>query len=518
MLAWVCWDEFVNLESPYSVRWMEKCNDAHIAALRIIMRSTLSNAVASREHNLQPGSLETGQLMSALLMAAMSKLAAMRTTAPVVVDKAEDTVTKLMRGLFGNLLTIAGSGVRPLSMVWQLFGLNPQLDLPANKADWIWYENVVALYPYSGWPLEQFYENLEKLLDKIIIRVVTKNERVAKIKSSRVAEMIKCCVERNIQLDHSRTIITIFMRMFTTENADIAAIAKRLSDQLPSNIKRHTPSYSRMIKYLMHISQGGQRRLKDDLIMASVYNKRSGAFGELKTQVSEACQSKDWPKMKEACQALMEKHAESAALWHIAPESFDFQNMTPYKTLLDADFGDDIDQETENKNRHLIQRVLSDAEKARRPWQVGGKGQFSDDIEPLDEDFLSEILTGDKTKSLEITKVKPTSSSTSVIQGGQTTENGFLKFQSLLQPQFFNKMQEDISAEAVCGILNVPVNAMRVFIKALNPEFVWEDLGENFKMVILGLLQNRSNRVESAPTRRLFNMERDKKTLQAVGW
>lgn len=118
MLAWVCWDEFVNLESPYKVRWMEKCNDAHIAAMRIITRSTLSQAVASREHNLPPASLEIGHVMSSLLMAAMSKLAMMRTSAPVVTKTADDTVTKLMRGLFGNLLTIAGSGVRPLVSVW----------------------------------------------------------------------------------------------------------------------------------------------------------------------------------------------------------------------------------------------------------------------------------------------------------------------------------------------------------------------------------------------------------------
>jgi hypothetical protein len=124
MLAWVCWDEFVNLESLYTVKWMEKCNEAYIGVLRIIMRDTLSQAVASREHNIQPGSPETGHLMSPLLMAAMSKLAAMRTTAPTVLDRAEDTVIRLMRGLFGNLLTIAGSGVRPLSMVWELFGLN----------------------------------------------------------------------------------------------------------------------------------------------------------------------------------------------------------------------------------------------------------------------------------------------------------------------------------------------------------------------------------------------------------
>jgi hypothetical protein len=58
MLAWVCWDEFVNLDSPFKVRWMEKCNDAHVAALRIIMRDTLAQAVASREHNLHSGAPE----------------------------------------------------------------------------------------------------------------------------------------------------------------------------------------------------------------------------------------------------------------------------------------------------------------------------------------------------------------------------------------------------------------------------------------------------------------------------
>jgi hypothetical protein len=163
---------------------MEKCNEAHIAALRIIMRSTLSQATTAREHNIQPGSPETGDLMSALLMAAMGKLAAMRTTAPVVTKGAEDTVTKLMRGLFGNLLTMAGSGVRPLSMVWQLFGLNPQYEIPKTGAEWTWYENVVALYPYSGWPFKQSYENLGKLLDKVIVRVVTKNGVVSVVKKN----------------------------------------------------------------------------------------------------------------------------------------------------------------------------------------------------------------------------------------------------------------------------------------------------------------------------------------------
>ncbi len=85
---------------------------------------------------MEPTSQAVGQLMGALLMAAMSELAAMKTTAPTHSITAEDTITKLMRGLFGNLLTTAGSGVRPLSMVWQLFDLEPKFEVPATVLAW----------------------------------------------------------------------------------------------------------------------------------------------------------------------------------------------------------------------------------------------------------------------------------------------------------------------------------------------------------------------------------------------
>lgn len=507
MLAWVCWDEFVNLENPYTVRWMEKCNEAHIAALRIIMRSTLSQAVASREHNLQPGSSETGQLMSALLMAAMSKLAAMRTTAPVVVSgQAEDTITRLMRGLFGNFLTIAGSGVRPLSMVWQLFGSNPQYDIPTSHTDWIWYETAVALYPYTAWPLRQFLENLEKLLDKAIIRVVTKNEDVAAIKKSRTEEMIRYCKLRNIQLAHCRTIITIFMRMLTTENLDVAAAAARLLEQLPRKLEKQTQSYKRLINYLEHLANGGQSRVNDNIIAACVYTKRSAAFSELKTKVSEACVSEDWVKVKQSCQALLDKHAETAILWRIPPESLHIQNMTVYKDFLDTD-----NNNGQENIARLARQIIGDAEKNRVPWQVGKAGQFGDNIEHLDEAFLHEVLTGEKLESIATTNLN-IQMTTSISE--KNTDEEFAEFRLTVQPSFISTMQRDLSAEDACGIIQVPVSAMRVFIKALNPDFTWEDLGRNLKTVILGLLRERSNRAESRPTKNLLALGVEDKSLQ----
>ncbi|KAL2794879.1 hypothetical protein BJX66DRAFT_302964 [Aspergillus keveii] len=527
MLAWVCWDEFVNLENPYSVRWMEKCNDAHIAALRIIMRSTLSEAVASREHDLQPHSVETGRLMSALLMSAMSKLAAMRNTTPIESKEAEDTVTRLMRGLFGNLLTIAGSGVRPLSMVWQLFGLNSQNDLPKTDADWIWYETVVALYPYTGWPRKQFYENLERLLDKAIIHVVTTNEDVASVRATKVAEMVKFCKLRNIQLFHSRSIITVLMRMLTAETGnnahdnkpgfDVAAVAARLLEQLPRKLEKQSSGYPRMRQYLEHLAAGGERRFMDDLVVASTYTARSAAFGQLKTQVAEACKSQDWGRVKSLCQEIMDKHATLASLWRIKPGMLKVQNKKVYEELLTADFDNEIDdEETKEKNLVLCKKVFADAEMSRVPWQVGKDGEFGDSIEPLDECFVHEMLTGEKKKKgePETATALTTSGQDALAETKPKPEDDFAPFKSLLRSSFITTMQKALSAEDVCRIMNVSASAMRVFVNALNPDFVWEDLGENFRLVILGLLRERSNRAGSCPAARLLELGEYKKTLK----
>lgn len=77
-------------------------------------------------------------------------------------------------------------------------------------------------------------------------------------------------------------------------------------------------------------------------------------------------------------------------------------------------------------------------------------------------------------------------------------------------------MQKNLCPEGVCDIMNVSVSAMRVFVKVLNPEFAWEDLGVSFKGVILELVKNRSNRQESQPVRRLLQL-RDGKSLQVEG-
>ncbi|KAJ5327991.1 hypothetical protein N7452_008381 [Penicillium brevicompactum] len=483
MLAWVCWDEFVNLENPYAVKWLEKCNEKHIAALRIIMRSTLSQSVTTGKQRLDPSSLEIGYLMGALLMAAMSKLAARRTTAPVVSAEAGDTVTKLMRGLFGNLLTTAASGLRSLSRVWQLFALDVKYELPTTKIDWIWYEKIINLYPFTGWPLEQFHQNLERLLDNAIMQFVLKNEDTAALKSTRSDDLIKGCKLRNFQLKHYRMIITVLGRIFANTDIDVSAAANR-----------------------------GQRRYSDDLAAVRIYHSHSACYSELKGKVAKACKANEWAKMKGLCQEMMNKHAETAAIWQVKPESIDFQNMPLYKRLLNADFetSDDI---VKGANLRLSRQVFGDAEIHRVPWQVGEKPQNSQNLEPLDDTFIEYLLTGSGPESYSvIASVDPECGMTTMLE--TKCKDEFVQFESLMRPSFIATMQKDILSVDVCHSIAIPEAAMRAFIKTLNPRFLWEDLGQSFQRMVLGLLKGRSSRTVYHPTRELLNLNGAKKIPQ----
>ncbi|KXJ87786.1 hypothetical protein Micbo1qcDRAFT_139118, partial [Microdochium bolleyi] len=518
MLAWACWDEFVNLDSPYTTRWLDKCNEAHIAAVRILTRETLGEAMISRDYNFGSASPEISTLMSALLMASMAKLAAMRTTTPSTVDKAEDTVTRLMRGLFGNLLTIAGSGLKPMSMVWQLFGLHPQFDLPSTDPEWVWYETVTVLYPYTGWPLAQFHENLEKLLDKAVVRVVHKNEDVSALKQGRMEELAERCRLRNIQLDHSRTILTVLMRLLTAGdqagNQDVAAVAGRLLAHVPLSVTLQSGSYGRMIEYLQQLADGKPRRKNGDMVMAGVYTKRSAVFADLKARIAAACKARDWAAARHASRELLDKHAEVAAVWQLDVDEMPAQNMQAYRDLLGSGAA-----EAAEPGKDVYKRVVCDAEGKRVAWHVGKKGQFGDETAPPAEAFVFEMLTGKKAEaaaagsSLSVNlgvgaEDGPSdgAGSSVVEKRAQTVEEEFAELESSMVPTFLAAMQKPLSAAQVCSMLAIPVSTMQVFAGSLNPGFAWEELPGNFKRVMLDLVRDRAGRAESRPTRKLLDL------------
>src|SRR4051812_20734781 len=105
----------------------------------------------------------------------------------------------------------------------------------------------------------------------------------------------------------------------------------------------------------------------------------------------------------------------------------------------------------------LMDQIVGDAEKLRVPWQVGKPGEFGDDIEPLDEAFLDEIMTGNMSTV-----------STLEIAVGSEMDNiakpqGLKQFANIVKAGFITNVDSAVTLNDVCRIMNIPVSTMRVF-------------------------------------------------------
>ena len=207
----------------------------------------------------------------------------------------------------------------------------------------------------------------------------------------------------------------------------------------------------------------------------------------------------------------MKKFNEIAESWELPQAKLIMQNVKAYQGLLDTHYeeGDEIDDFTNTQRKDFMQIAISDAEKSRVPWQVGKEEEFGEDIEPLNEALLHEILTGEKAAVMDISQKSDS--------GAQVTVKplGMLQFSHLMNPEFIQDVEKVITAVDVCKIVNVPILAMREFSTALNPAFKWEeDLGKNFKDVVISLLKKRKEREKQRPTRKLFGMDMDVKVSE----
>jgi hypothetical protein len=292
--------------------------------------------------------------------------------------------------------------------------------------------------------------------------------------------------------------------MMNSDNDDRKAIASRLLESLPHSVGKQTNSYPRMIRYLKYVASTGGRREEDDIVIVSVYLKRSAVFKTLKQAVAEACRSENNAEIKKTCLALMKKFNEIAESWELPHAKLIMQNVKAYQGLLDTHYeeGDEIEDFSKTQRKDFIQMAISDAEKSRVPWQVGKEGEFGDDIEPLDEAFLHEIMMGEKAAVMELSKKSESGSQVKV------KPLGMRQFSHLMNPEFIQDMEKVITPIGVCKIMNVDISAMDIFSSALNPAFkLEENLVNNFKDVVISLLKNRKERENQRPTRKLFGMD-----------
>lgn len=176
-------DEFVQMTDP-SCNWVEKANETG-AKFRILQRNAIANCNTNREYTISPNSKELGFLLVDMTFNLMEQLTCRLSSLPTTVT---DTSCQIMRGLFGYLLSVLGSGKDPLSMAWQMVCKTTNLVTPEHSHLWI-YSNIIKYFPYTLWSTENITDN-KKLLCVLLVNKLTQSIRTNMQKQDLLIERV----------------------------------------------------------------------------------------------------------------------------------------------------------------------------------------------------------------------------------------------------------------------------------------------------------------------------------------
>lgn len=257
-------DEFKELKDPFGVRWVDKAIESDIASLRILVRSTLTNAAAARDLaiHLKPTDSQIAWFLVYLSMGAIQELIVRKGTATAYIKHKsaaalaaedgvggdamqvngvgsssvdeqvqinfDDTLCINIRCMLAHILTITASGAnKPLSMVWQLFSNNTRPDLPTEDFEWGVYANVVQYAMFTGWNVTQLKQNVRALLVRQLNRFVVKATEPLRIQRSadkrKAGERMKerCLQLRSTYYPHYKKIVEYCQQIRSTEGAKV---------------------------------------------------------------------------------------------------------------------------------------------------------------------------------------------------------------------------------------------------------------------------------------------------------
>ena len=318
---------------------------------------------------------------------------------------------------------------------------------------------------------------------------MTKNEKTDTA-ALLLTSLAAYCAARNVQLLHSRTIVTALKKMLT-EQADCKDVAARLLDIIPSVLENETESYRRLHRYIEHLAAGGKQRVDDNLIIANVFTKRSAVFSKAKNSLAQAAGTGDKAKIIQICEEILKERASIEEVWGLGKDTVHIQGLPNIKKIMEAAQSEG-DEEIDAK---LVAAAKGDSEQKRQAWHIG-----NDQIEELEVSVLNHILYGNGNGEDHAMSDAPAASTVVAKKQGE-----FEVFEGSMQVSFLNHVRVVDSAQGVCGILGVPQTAMEAFAEMLAPEFKMERLPETFKKVVLMLLRDRNRDAEKMkPTARLF--------------
>uniref|UniRef100_A0A6B2KWR1 Uncharacterized protein n=1 Tax=Arcella intermedia TaxID=1963864 RepID=A0A6B2KWR1_9EUKA len=406
-------DEHIALKDPSQVNWPEEANKEMVAMFRIMTRGTLSGALQTRQFNIASSSKELGLLIFHMILCTMESFTKNVTGLPQPEDR--NTVTcQIMRGLFGQLLTLLGSGASPLSTLFQFVSRKPSLKIPEPE-EWPLFIRMLKMFPYTGWSMRYLLDNVKTfivryirraLIDPVIqpLRVEAKAAKKEDSKSGvsqKNEELIWLCVATQTILRLINNNELIFYEspkeIPTSAKASLApnslAIIQKVIESAPTPKPRkgrlHEGSFLTLLDYFKYIAKGSGCGISKHILLTclNTISKRSAMFGSIKqTLLEDLVDSKmekyegDMKEFEKLCMELSKGKIQ-----------FHVQNK---KAL-------------EEKN---VNGLKSDAEVKRMPWCVGKEDQMG----KINERMLYVLGEGVQVEKKEVSKkevvpVKPPS-------------------------------------------------------------------------------------------------------------
>ncbi|KAK6540899.1 hypothetical protein TWF694_008283 [Orbilia ellipsospora] len=427
--AFACFDQFIDIKHPYSQFWVDLCNLHHVSMFRILQRNTITSATQSREFQIAPSNKDLGFMLAYALTDVMKSLAATRSGIPKEAKFGEevDTTTKMMRGLFGYLMTMLAAGVQPMSMAWQMLSKSSSLEVPSKDEFWL-YQRIVELFPYTAWPQAQFKKNVRQLVARLIRRQiadpVTKNLRdsMDQMKKDAAKEHLR---KRNVELKWSEVALEVLSKLLVggyegEENREkVRGIADRIVTLVPPedyDKKKGRRGLNRVMKAFARLKESGEIEKVDEPTRQAAghtYAKRSAKLKEIKGKFVEAAVGNKPAEAKELYAELQEKRKESASLFKV--ETVKLQNHKNIDTFIESL------EKGETLEKHQLGWLKSDAEIYREPWTVGK----SEEVEPSKMNLVHYIMTNEMvaptegtSKEVIIEKPKNLSERLSAMPGG----------------------------------------------------------------------------------------------------
>ncbi|KAK6505660.1 hypothetical protein TWF481_007551 [Arthrobotrys musiformis] len=412
--AFACFDQFINIKHPYSQFWVELCNLHHVSMFRILQRATVTSAIQSRELQIPPASKDLGFLLAYSLTDAMKSLAASRAGIPKEAKFGEevDTTTKMMRGLFGYLMTMLAAGVQPMSMAWQMLSKTTTLEAPPKEEFWL-YARIIELFPYTAWPQAQFKKNVRllvaRLLRKQITDPVTKSLRdsMNEMKQDEIRDRIQ---KRNVVLKWSEVALEILSKLLLGDFVGKEEVVKGIADRMVALVpveeystKKGQRGLNRVMRAFKKLKETGDITKVDNdtrLAAAQLYAKRAASLKELKGKLWEAAQG-DAAEAKKVYEQLERQRQEIARRFKV--DAVNIQNKKNIVTVIDKlNAGEELDKKT------ILSLLKSDAEIYRNPWAVGQPQEPEPSKMYLAHYIMTEeVVEIDDTKSKEVIVEKP---------------------------------------------------------------------------------------------------------------